>query len=206
MKKMMSKRQIIMAALVLALGLAVYLNWSFTNAGNELSQTNLLDSGKNYGDTQYVNENKTTDIFGSEVAETALIGDNSINKDDDTESKEAGSDDQYFANARLNRTKARDEAISILKEALTNAKADSNTKAEATKAVAEITKQIEQEARIENLIKAKKFSECMVYLDGEAATVVVKANNLTASQVAQIKDIVTSQAKVSGEINIIEAK
>lgn len=47
----------------------------------------------------------------------------------------------------------------------------------------------------------------MVYLDGENADVVVKSpETLVSSQVIQIKDIVQSQADISGEIKIVEVK
>ena len=44
----------------------------------------------------------------------------------------------------------------------------------------------------------------MVYLDGEKATVVVQSPELVASEVMQIKDIVTANSDVKGDgINIV---
>ena len=47
----------------------------------------------------------------------------------------------------------------------------------------------------------------MVYLDGENASVVVKSDGLSASQAAEIKDILLSETSVENEnIRIFEVK
>lgn len=55
MNMILKKRHIVLAALVLALGVAVYLNWAFSDAAKDfaVSGTGGTD-GKNYGDAQLV--------------------------------------------------------------------------------------------------------------------------------------------------------
>ena len=48
---------------------------------------------------------------------------------------------------------------------------------------------IESETVIEDLVKASGFEDCVVYLDGENASIVVKSDGLTPAQAAQIKEI-----------------
>ena len=50
------KKQIILAALVLCLSLAVYLNWVYSDNNIGLPVTNKLDAAKNYGDAAYVSQ------------------------------------------------------------------------------------------------------------------------------------------------------
>ena len=72
-----------------------------------------------------------------------------------------------------------------------------------------ITKAIEQESKIENLIKAKGFAECMVYYDSEKADIIVKSSEdgLSDEQVAQIQDAVIGETELSAEnIRIVEVK
>ena len=66
---------------------------------------------------------------------------------------------------------------------------------------------IESETVIEDLIKASGFEDCVVYLDGDNASIVVKSDGLTAAQAAQIKDILLSEVDVANEnIRIFEVK
>ena len=54
MNMILGKRHIILAALVLVLGIAVYLNWTFGGKDGGFNITDQLEAGKNYGDAQYV--------------------------------------------------------------------------------------------------------------------------------------------------------
>ena len=51
MNLVLGKRQLVLAALVMGLGCAVYLNWEYTKLG---TSTDAAEAGKNYGDAQFV--------------------------------------------------------------------------------------------------------------------------------------------------------
>ena len=55
MNMILNKRHIILAALVLVLGIAVYLNWVY--GGEDLTLTEQMQTAKNYGDAQLVDAN-----------------------------------------------------------------------------------------------------------------------------------------------------
>ena len=93
MNMILGKRHIILAALVLVLGIAVYLNWTFGGKEGGLNITDQLEAGKNYGDAQYVDAN---------------TGEN----EDDLEVNANGS--SFFSEARLTRQQSRDSAIDTL--------------------------------------------------------------------------------------------
>ena len=66
---------------------------------------------------------------------------------------------------------------------------------------------IETEGKIENIIKAKGFSECMVYLDKDKVDVIVQSAGLTDSEAAQIMDAVMSEVEIEeSNVSIIEIK
>ena len=70
---------------------------------------------------------------------------------------------------------------------------------------ASIADAIEAEGKIETLIRAQGFSECMVYCDADRVDVVVHTEGLAANEVAQMKDIILSETSVPNEnISIIE--
>lgn len=54
MNMIVGKRQIILAALVIGLGVAVYLNWEYAKLDSQLTPTGVVEQVKNYGDAQYV--------------------------------------------------------------------------------------------------------------------------------------------------------
>jgi len=65
----------------------------------------------------------------------------------------------------------------------------------------------ESESKIESLIKAQGFEDCVVYLDGETASIVVRSDGLLSSEAAQIKDILLSEVEVASEnIRIFEVE
>ena len=70
-----------------------------------------------------------------------------------------------------------------------------------------LARTIETEGKIENVIKAKGFTDCMVYLDSEKVDVIVQSNGLTDSEAAQIMDAVMSEVDVEeSNVSIIEIK
>lgn len=70
MNMIVGKKQIVLAALVLCLSLAVYLNWVYSGSDIGLPVTSALeDKGetKNYGDSQYVDLNTDSEAFFAEA-------------------------------------------------------------------------------------------------------------------------------------------
>ena len=190
------KRQLVLAALVLALGAAVYLNWQFSD-NKELLATNAVSEAKELGEAQYVNN-----LSVDEVAEMA-------NAESNNEEQAGGEENpaQYFEQAKANRQKARDEATDMIKEILNDIKSSEEAKAEAVKQAADVAKSIQQESNIENLIKAKGFKDCVVFLQNGECSVVVSADGLNENSAITIKDIVLGQSGVSfDKIKITEAK
>ena len=63
----------------------------------------------------------------------------------------------------------------------------------------------EIEGKMENLIQAKGFDECMVYYDTDRVDIVVKTDGLTDDEVMQMRDIAIRETSVPVEnISIVE--
>ena len=183
------KRQLVLAALVVALGAAVYLNWQFSDQ-NDLLAANTTTSTKELGEAQYVNTNSvesgaSSQLEGEENASGA-----------ESESSLSSNASDYFAQTRLSRQQTRDEALDILEETIDSAGDNEETKKDAVAQTVQITQAMEQETNIENLVKAKGF-----------ATVAVSSENLLDSEAITIKDIVAGQAGISyDKIKIVAVK
>ncbi len=182
MSKWVGKKQILMAVLVVALGVAVYLNYYFASA-NPITTGPDVNTGttdKHLGDSQYVNAGT------------------------DNETTEPTVPENYYDSARQNRENARQEALDIIQDMIQDVKVTDEVQAQALEKVAAITQAIEQENAIEDLIRAKGFEDCVVYIEESNCHVVVKAEKLEQSQTVQIMEIITTQSSIPAQnINIV---
>lgn len=165
MSVILGKKQIVLASLVTILGIAVYLNYVFagTGSGDLLSVSSEPAETENYGEAQLTS----------------------------TEPVDTGSD--YFASARLERRKARDEAIETLAQTLGADEMTDDEKELAAEKALQVSAQIESENKIETLVKAKGFTECLAYVDDGSARVIVQTDGLTAETANQIKNIIVEE-------------
>lgn len=68
-----------------------------------------------------------------------------------------------------------------------------------------IASEIETEALVEEMIKAKGFEECLAVMTGDNINVIVKTPGLLTSEVAQITEIVMEETGFTAEnIKIVE--
>ena len=113
----------------------------------------------------------------------------------------------YFADARINRQKARDEAVELLQSIVSDEGADEQSKREAAEELGVIATLIAKESDMESLIKAKGFADAVVVMGESDVTVVVQSDGLSGTDVSKIKEIVMSEAAIGAEnIKIIEVK
>lgn len=184
MKKFFGKKQVMIATLAVALGLAVYLNYYFAQQELPIQENNSTratqHTGENLGDSQYVN------------GTTAATGDGQT---DPTQAAEA----PYFKQARESRQAAREESLEMLRELANDVTASQQVIDDTTGKIVAVAAAVDQESKIESLIKAKGFEDCVVFIEGENCNVVVQAEGLTAAQTLQITEIVTAQSPVKSE-------
>lgn len=97
----------------------------------------------------------------------------------------------YFSATQLSRQEARDEALEVLQNVVENEEAAEATKQEAMAEISKIALDIQNEANVESLVKAKGFENCVAVISGDKINVIVASEEeLVASQVVQINEIV----------------
>ena len=73
--------------------------------------------------------------------------------------------------------------------------------------IEKITKNATNEVNIENLLKAKVFTQALAVISDDEINVIVKSDGLTTANTLQIQDIVTNQTQISlSKIKIIPIK
>ena len=183
------KKQVILGALVLALGTAVYLNWQFSENKDFIDESAIM-STKELGEAQFVNNTPTPE------------------QSEEKKEDEPKTSSEYFSKAKSNRQKARDEATEMIKEILEDSKSSEQAKSQAIKQASDVAKNIEQESNIESLIKAKGITDCLAFIQNDECSVVVGGGEtLNENLAVAIKDIIAGQGGISPDkIKIVEAK
>ena len=121
----------------------------------------------------------------------------------------AASASNYFSEARLTRQVSRDEALALLQTAATAETASQETIDGAMNAISAMATCSMKEAQIENLLLAKAFDDCVVYIGNDSITVAVPApeEGLSEEAIAQITDIICSETEfTAAQLNIIEVR
>ena len=189
------KRNAVVAAIVLLVCAAVYLNWSYSQEG--MAETE--GTGKVLGEAALVGAQASDPLLEESPAPTETAA---------GEEAPSGASSDYFDSARLNRQQARDSALSLLQEAAADAEAGEEAVAQANEAIQAMAAYTIAEANIENLVTAKGYADCVAFLSEESISVVVSNGGtaLTSADTARISEIVQDETGLSAsQIKIIEA-
>ncbi len=175
------KKNLVAAAILLTVCSGIYLNWVYSGGQ----------------DTQNWEETLNADQV---LSDNLVLGDQ-----EDTQVDAPDTITNYFAAVRLSRQEARDNAVSLLQEAM--AYGDEATSAQSSAQLEEIIQMALSEAQIESLIIAKGYADCVAYMteDGISIAVAAPEGGLQAADVAVIADIVISQSDYTmADIHVVE--
>ena len=113
-------------------------------------------------------------------------------------STQSGTQTNFFAAYRDERDSVRTQELAYL-DAIVAQGADTETLSDAQKQKLELVNAMETELTVENLVRAKGFSDVIVSIHKGNISVVVGAESLNDEQVAQILDIVLRETGKSAE-------
>lgn len=187
MKKLWKRNAVVGAVLVLVIA-AIVLNGRYAAKVEQTGET-AEGGGKVLG--------QATEVISQEpgdAEEAANIPD-------------AGIPSDYFAAARLSRQQARDSAMSILQQAGESGEMDEQVAGEVAQGIEALASNTMTEAQIENMITAKGYEDCVVFLSDDSVSVVVSSRHdgLQTEDIAKITDIVKQQTGFTASaIKILE--
>lgn len=179
------KRNLTVLTVVFFVAAAVFFNWSYNNQ------------------------------FGSADADMVMAEDEAMKKagtkqEESPAPKESEAPvSDYFAEARLTRQQSRDEALNLLESASSAEGASQETIDSAMTAISAMATDSMTETRIENLLLAKGYADCVAYITGDGISVAVPApaEGLTEAQVAVITDLITTDTDFSAaQLKVVEVK
>ncbi len=215
------KRNAVVAAIVLFVCAAVYLNWSYGQADSVMGgASGSTVNGKTLGEAELVSSD--TPIQLSDV--DAVMADSSTEAEDalsPTDEEEGFAQDAlveekiptqnatYFDTARLNREEARDTALSILQETVDDPAADADAVSAASDSITAMAAAALRESSIESLVTAKGYRDCVAFIGDNSVSVVVAKNDgsLEAADVARVTDIVCGETSFpASSVKVIQAE
>lgn len=175
------KTHILVAALVLALGAAVYLNWRF-------SAPSVKSASKELGAATYVSRNTVATADEPGTVKNGIL-----------------TPSDQLIRARTERTQAQDKALDEAKQIITLADNSDEVRKAAVEKASAIERRIIAQSNIESLLIAKGFSDVLCYASDTGCTVTLLSKDMKKDAPLIIKDIVMSQLDVGfNDIVIVE--
>ncbi len=163
------KRNAVIAGVLVLVCAGIYLNWLYGGTTPELTDT--LDADKIMSeDTLVLSQQEDARPVSQEDGQAA-----------------------EFAQMRLSRQTARDEAVSILQETI--AYAGGEDSGASSKELESLISDALAESQIESLVVAKGYADCVAYIsdDGISLAVAAPAEGMSQTDVSLLADIVMSQ-------------
>ena len=196
----LKKKELVAGMLVILIGVAGYLNWSYQDTIRVNDSDSYIETGKKLGEAQFVsNVEEVTDENTEEAEETASDAAN-VEEVKDT-------DGNYFENARLEREEARSKALEILNQTAANESFDEDVRKKAGDKIIQTADNVEKETEIESLAQSKGYDLVCAYISDDVANISVKKDGFSENDVTVLCEIVASQTHMPMNcIRIIEVK
>ena len=186
----LKKKEIIAASLVVLIGVAGYLNWSYQDTIKVRDGESYIETGKKLGEAQYVNavddQEEKTEEDGEKTEET-----NAENTENNEENvTETANSENYFEQARLNKENSRSKSLEILNQTAENDSFDSEIRQKAGDKILAVANNVQKESEIESIAQSKGYSEICVYVDDSEANVMVRKNGFNDEDAVKLTAIV----------------
>ena len=218
----LKKKELIAASLVVLIGMAGYLNWSYQDTVRVTDGESYIETGKKLGEAQYVSgvDENVEDTAAEAGTEETTEADNTAeteNAEGNIESEETAAEAAgvetvtdtggYFEQARLNRETSRSKSLEILNSTAENTNFDEETRQKAGDKIIETAANVEHENAMESLAQSKGYSEICVYVDEGMANIMVRKPDFGDEDVVKLTEMATETLNISANnIKIVEVR
>lgn len=109
----------------------------------------------------------------------------------------------YFTSSHNDRDEARTQTVMEYNAIIASETSSAEAKASAEKELAALVASMETEQRLESLIKALGYADCLVTVGNQNVNVILKSGALTEAEVAQVLDIIITETdKTAANVRI----
>lgn len=203
MKMILKKNQVIISVIAIMLIAAGYMNYTANN--KQTLQTAALKDSEKYGDLGDAALVSANAVFENVEETGALVENTPENTETVTEntvsetSVPAVSDNQYFAESKLEREKMYSQMLESYQKIINNSQISDTQKEISQKEIKKINDTKNAIMISENLLKNKGFEDLIIFVNGDSISVVIKAKELTQEQIAQVQNIIVRELKADIE-------
>ena len=201
------KKEIIAASLVVLIGVAGYLNWSYQDTIRVQDGESYIETGKKLGEAQLVNADQEVEETTEENAEETNAENTEETQEEAEQTSEVTGGADYFEQAKLNKENSRSKSLEILNQTAENESFDAEIRKKAGDKIIAVASNVQKETEIESIAQSKGYNEICVYVDDTEADVMVRKDCFCDEDVVKLTAIVTEQLKISPQnVKIVEVK
>lgn len=194
--KIIKKNELTVLVIALMLVTAGYLDY--------IGKDNIEETVST--DINTVNENIAIEDV-EEGEELAKIGDAKLvsNTEEDVQEvsnnneQKQESEDSYFVSSKLERSTMYSQIIENYQQILNNVNVSEEQKAIATQEISKINQTQNAIMITENLLLAKGFDKCIIFVNNESISVIIGKQTLEQEEIAQIQNIVSRELKAEAD-------
>lgn len=199
MKTILKRNQLVIFVIALVLVTAGYLNYTSMNENNENTvMTSQIVA--ELGDATLVS---STDIENEEVETTQ---NEEIEQIDEQVLTSATTEDTYYTSSKLERDNMFSQLLETYQEVYNNVNSTAEQRNTAISEMAKINKTKNSVMISENLIKTKGFEDVVIFVNTNSISVIIKAEEISSEQIAQVQNIISRELEVGAEIIHISTK
>lgn len=200
--KIIKKNELTILVIALMLVTAGYLDYigknkteqvssEITNQEEVASNTNTEEQQEEIaklGDAKLVSDNQeqTQEVFSEEEKK-------------EEEKKETKEDDGYFVSAKLDRTNMYSQVLENYQKIIENPNVSEEQKAITTQEIARVNKEQNSVMISENLLLAKGFEKCIIFVNDKSISVIIGKQDLSQEEIAQIQNIISRELEASAD-------
>ena len=192
---------------VLALMLVTAGYWNYIENESQMLETVSVSKNNNS------EENENQDSVDENLGDATLVSNNEvateeIKKDSeeyekDEEDKEVisqpNNSDDYYEESRLSRDTMYSQTLETYQNILNNSNVSEEQKTIVTQEITELNKEKNAIMICENLIKTKGFDDCVIFVNIDSISVIVKSDELKIEEIAQIQNIISREMNAQVE-------
>ena len=183
------------AVYVLALMLVTVGYWNYISKESQTLETVSVGNDTSE-ETRDKNLGDATLVSNNELIQEENAKDEKDNNNQNTENKNVeknNKDDGYFGESRLARDTMYSQTLETYKEMINNSSVSEEQKTIVTQEITKLNKEKNAIMICENLISTKGFENCVIFVNVDSISVIVKAQELKADEIAQIQNIVSRE-------------
>ncbi len=218
--KLLKKNQIVIYVIALMLMAVAYLNYT-TNTAEQSVQASMQMEARddsntaNIGDATLVssndvlsNTNTVNESSGNDTTSSNTESSNTINNENTTNTTsdnsndnrettqtnaQTSTDDDYFTKSKLERDTMYSQMLESYENILNSTNSLETQKQSATDEIKKINDTKNSIMICENLIQTKGFENSIIFVNGDSISVILKSDELTQEEVAQVQNIISRE-------------